>query len=493
MTLSYQEYLIIKQYLDKNEDSTFTSIANNIDADQVIPRLSQRTLRRYVSLIDSGDIEIEKPVDAVANTTVNPYLGAEDYHFKYSNNTYTFSQESVDSVFCAYSRSGLNYTREQIISALKISENEFNAISSGKYYIGKNTSDVKQIYLFKDKIPFGPETAALDQAIIDRRLKYLTSKLIEVFINNDNPVITSIIRKYKKEVVNLNMESSKQAKLISDLNNNLEAISVKFYKNYTPVTKDKVAYVVITDQHIGMEADNFNSKIAEKAFKRIASYLNTEYSDYSINLLLLGDLIHSVSGKNHEDTWKTLENGMWGANSIITPFELLLNFIHSVPTITGVYAVGGNHSRLSASRKDESSDEGEKLIFYMLDRVLNVPVVFDPDITKLKDNKYLNFILLHGDRTADKQSGESIAWKHGDPNKFNLILLGHTHSRHISKYDDSINYRKMVCPAFCPSDSYADSLGFQTLAGFVVITEVDEKPHVVDIPLNYDKIIKENE
>jgi hypothetical protein len=146
-----------------------------------------------------------------------------------------------------------------------------------------------------------------------------------------------------------------------------------------------------------------------------------------------------------------------------------------------------NHGRISHSKEIEPTDEGEKLIMYMLDQATPDSVVVKFDSEKmLFSTKTVNYICLHGDQGLDKQSGQEIAWLLGGTDKYNMILLGHLHSRIIKKDDDGFNFRKMHCPAFCPTDAYAERLGLRSLPGFLLIKEtMDGLPVIQDIPLKY--------
>jgi hypothetical protein len=150
--------------------------------------------------------------------------------------------------------------------------------------------------------------------------------------------------------------------------------------------------------------------------------------------------------------------------------------------------VGGNHGRL-ADRKDlEPTDEGEKLIFYMIQNTFkDVEVFWDPDKVIFSEGS-LTFILLHGDQRQDTRPGQEIAWNLGKGNSYNLVLVGHTHSRQINKNDDGQNFRRMVCPAFCPTDSYAERLGYNSLPGYLLIREdMNGYPIITDYPIHYPK------
>ena len=89
---------------------------------------------------------------------------------------------------------------------------------------------------------------------------------------------------------------------------------------------------------------NNNYNKAKEQMRVVAKEVTAEVLLHKIervNLLLLGDLPHTVSGINHANNWKDLESNFWGAEAIIKPFELLAELVSNVPNLKGIYAVGG--------------------------------------------------------------------------------------------------------------------------------------------------------
>ena len=200
----------------------------------------------------------------------------------------------------------------------------------------------------------------------------------------------------------------------------------------------------------------------------------------------MGDIIHSVTGLNHKDSWKNMNAKSSGANAIIQPYELLLNFLAGIEGLTGVNIVGGNHDRLANDRNVENTAEGAKLISYMLKSSLSVPVNFSANyvVDDVDDNICLT--IMHGDYPLDKESVQTIAWDLGNPAKFNYVMTAHTHGRKQEPKNDGLRYRKETMPAFCPGDDYAKTLSTGTLPGCkIVIADDMGLPVTMDIPLNY--------
>jgi hypothetical protein len=165
-----------------------------------------------------------------------------------------------------------------------------------------------------------------------------------------------------------------------------------------------------------------------------------------------------------------------------------MNFLLDIENLNLVTSVGGNHDRMHNDKNLEESNEGAKLLFYMIQSALkSVGVkVFHTNHRTLLEDGNLVFINLHGDQGLDKKISEKIIWRYGDQSKFNFILEGHFHSRIIPKDEDGANFRKMHCPSFCPTDGYAERLGLDSTPGWLMIIEKDELPMVVDIPIQYN-------
>ena len=74
----------------------------------------------------------------------------------------------------------------------------------------------------------------------------------------------------------------------------------------------------------------------------------------------MGDIIHSVSGLNHRDSWKDMKQGSAGAEAIIQPYKLILTFLNNIDKLYSVDFVGGNHDRQSSNKNEENTGEAAK-------------------------------------------------------------------------------------------------------------------------------------
>ncbi len=506
-----QEYFdIIKDYLEECPNDSYTAIADTILEDGTILR-SHRTLRQYVQkvkqLIDKDffdattnqdentefieEKEIIKSPETISTITpevvahVNGTVidGIYYHQIVYGKEKLSISDDTVNELFCAYSRKGLNYNKPQILTTLGVERKIFDALVS-KQHLSKESEPLGAYYL--------DNSTKEEQA---DKLKTIISDLLESFSESDSNIAETVVKEYKKKMADFRSNSHREEDLFHSLIEHLPKVSVEKYE-YDIIgyqsSSNRPLYVVIGDMHIGLETDNFNAEAARVALATMSDNINNQMASTAYNriiLIFLGDVMHTVSGVNHANMWKDIEPGLWGASAIIKPFELITEFVHNLKNVTEIYGVGGNHDRL-ADRKDlEPSDEGGKLVFFMLDNTFpNIKVVWDPDRVQFT-KETITFIVLHGDLGQDKKSGQEIAWNLGNSTKYNLILVGHTHSRQINKNDDGIGFRKMVCPAFCPTDGYAERLGYNSLPGYTLVTpDKNGYPIVSDHPLHYPKL-----
>lgn len=397
------------------------------------------------------------------------------YKLVVSKVEYLIDVELVDKVFCAYSCKGLNLTKTQITNNLKLTVNELSAIMT-------------KLNLTKDSEPFGPFT----DEFMEREDIYTVTvnnatSLLDIVKETDSAALEAVIKAYKKAYVEFSNKNLRHDSFIKDIIEGVKNVKI----NVTPekVTRSEEdgvlnLAVVITDLHLGLHLPVFNYEIARQKLKAIAREINSQ-KPTTVSILMLGDTMHTISGVNHAGMWKTIESGAWGSGAIIKAFELLLEFLCSINNLVSVQSVSGNHDRTVADKELEDSNEGAALLFYMLKLAMPSIEINHSSHRTVAEIGNLNFILLHGDQGLDKKSADKIVWKYGKQDKFNLILEGHWHSRIISKEDDCTSYRKMHCPAFAPTDDYADRLGLGSVSGWLTISEDGGLPRITDIPINY--------
>lgn len=540
----------IKEYLEEYQDiKSNTDLADKILEDQAIIGKSHRTIRKYVGDVKVMIEEAQKVAEEIEATMEEPVVVKTEvhdvvdptseeekaqvppegdpisdevneefkslvetadtvyddipyYHSPYNNvavetmssdmfdvsdltycitvskKSYEFDVQLIDKVFCAYSKKGLNLTKHQIITSLNIEPTEFNIISS-------------KLNLTKESSPYGPFTDEfMEPEDIYAAVMENTKELLGFVKDTDSATLEALIKEYKQAYVELCNKNLKYDTFLKELSTQLNTIQISTKApEATPIKPFmkgiKSVNVVLTDIHFGLSLPIYNYDIAKEKLAEVADIINGVGAD-EVNISFLGDSVHTISGTNHANMWKTIESGAWGANAIIKPFEILMNFFMQINNLKKITSVSGNHDRMHNDRNLEESNEGSLLLFYMIDTALtNVKIVHTNHRTLHEDGN-LVFINLHGDQGLDKKVSEKIIWRYGDQKKFNFILEGHFHSRIIPKDEDGANFRKMHCPSFCPTDGYAERLGLDSVPGWLMIIEKEGLPMVIDVPIQYN-------
>jgi hypothetical protein len=250
-------------------------------------------------------------------------------------------------------------------------------------------------------------------------------------------------------------------------------------------------HIIIPDMHIGMAQDNYSYDVVREKLDEIAA----EAINYSYNrahIYFMGDIIHSVSGLNHKDSWKNMAQGTSGAEAIIKPFELLAEFIAEVPYVSSINVVGGNHDRLASNKAEENTGEGAKLVSYMLSVIYpDIEMTFDPGMVVNSADENMNVIIMHGDYPIDKAPAQAVAWEYGSTDKFNYILTAHMHSRRMDPKNDGLKFRKEALPGFCPADDYSKTVAHPSMPGYKLAYFNDKTGlTTIDKSLIYDYVSK---
>jgi hypothetical protein len=121
-------------------------------------------------------------------------------------------------------------------------------------------------------------------------------------------------------------------KILDYINNDLKE-SWMYYGDWKgPGVSIKECTLVLSDLHIGALVKqlsitpDFNLEVLDKYLNEVIAEINTrKYSE--VNLMILGDLIESFNGLNHKNSWKNLVEDAYGADIIITTYEILSRFV----------------------------------------------------------------------------------------------------------------------------------------------------------------------
>lgn len=253
-----------------------------------------------------------------------------------------------------------------------------------------------------------------------------------------------------------------------------------------------VGFVGASDFHFGayvddlLRSDRFNITVLSDYLKRGADIVNQKGYD-EVHIGLLGDFIESFTGLNHNNSWKGLGKGMFGMNSAIMCYEILMEaFISRINNVKGVYLVSGNHDRVTSHKEGDEKGEVGRLLHYLIDRELskqNVEVLYHPMlISKVIDG--VNYLMTHGHLPLAQKEISKALFDHGKQGVYNVFLQGHVHSRGVTKgnrrkqYEwndvkvvqlDEVDYRAITLPPLFTGNFFSESLGFSSSAGMSIL------------------------
>jgi hypothetical protein len=269
--------------------------------------------------------------------------------------------------------------------------------------------------------------------------------------------------------------------------------------------KNKIGVASFADFHIGAEVKqllktkDFNIEVLINYLQKAVYIINSHnYSKVHVNML--GDFFESLSGINHENTFKSLMADGWGANAIIMANEIIgEHLLSKINNLTSINIVSGNHDRMTASNKVDNTGEGGKVLWYMLKKDFpTIPVRYHNSVLSVVIDG-ISYLLTHGDKGYSKKEFSKFVLDYGIPDLYNLVMEGHLHSRVVTKavkakrtqYEeieavslDDVNYRKIVCASIFTGNWFSESIGYSSAAG-LTITENngDGKPNVFDYSL----------
>lgn len=199
-----------------------------------------------------------------------------------------------------------------------------------------------------------------------------------------------------------------------------------------------------------------------------------------VHVHILGDLIESFSGLNHINSWMSMDKDLIGSKAVMLCTKLLHEALSEIDNLGTIKIVGGNHDRLSKNNDEDVKGGAAELIAWGLG-LMGYDVEFNPYIITHKVEG-INHILLHGDKGISKKTTEDILWKYGEKGCFNFIFEAHLHSiieklsvSQKSKFktikDDGIDHRRMHCPSFFTGNYYSETLGYNSNAGYLLVSD----------------------
>ena len=406
--------------------------------------LSKGTVLNYLYTIRREQTKAITISDGPAWTVVNG-----NYLFDSRNQRKTFSVEMIDKIFLYYSRRGYDFTRTLAQQRFGITPKTWNEIS-------------RVFHLSKDSDIVSPHTK---NSISKDELEVLLATLQSEIVNSGEMTTRksqqALERQYKKVISRDTKDQTWRDTIICDMDeHNFEVIEI----TKVAVSKNNLTKEMdwnITDIHAGSKAEkmliteDWSIDILEEKMDRVAMLINSEGAAKN-HLNFLGDLVETISGVNHPDSWKLVQDGHFGSKAIIFAYELIARFIAKVNNVASVNGVGGNHDRLQAP--NALADTGATdLVFYFLEKHLAgspIEVNYHPVVLAFAREKY-GVILGHGDKNIHRRPlADQVLLFAVDKSQFIFVNLGHLHT-FIVKDSQHIG-RVTTNPSIITGNPYSD-------------------------------------
>ena len=341
----------LRSYVDMYADTmNKTRLAERFIDDTGTP-LGVPSIRRYISLMMEADESFDedaKDVDDVfkpddnEDDSVNKQEEDDENDEKenteevkdeelvgltYKKIHYKIPRSTIDRAICAYSRNGLNLTSAATQSLLDLDSNAFKAIVGG-FDVNKESAPYS---IYSEEIL--TEEELYDE--LSDNISYLLDRLQE----NDGSVVPPLVRAYKKHLLLIQHDDLKFKALVKGIEEELKGLNIqsRWTEPDLKGTGQRI-HLIIPDMHIGLYQENYSLAIVKEKLNKIAGLMP---DDAIVHVHFLGDIIHSVTGLNHKDMWKSMEPGVHGAAAIIEPFKLLAEFLLAIPGLVKVNMVGG--------------------------------------------------------------------------------------------------------------------------------------------------------
>jgi len=446
----------------KDDNKSITAIANAVFNDDNNIDLSLDTLKVYLRTIKR-----EASVVTTIDNEEDWNVVRDKYIFSHKGDKKVFSIAMIDNIFLYYTNRGYNFTRSQVQQRFNLTPRTFKIVQQ-KFNLSKE-SDI-----------FSPHTKSTSSI---EELSAMTEKVMEEVVNSGELTTRkhaqALNRKYNTVIQKENLDGVWKKEVISEfLEEYPNCETIEFTRIKETNSQYKEISVNIADLHSGSKSErmkiteNWSMEVMEQKLESAAILINS-YNSPVVHLNFLGDLVETVSGVNHPDSWKLVQDGMFGAKTIIHAKNVLVRFISRINNVRTINGVGGNHDRLQASNK--MADTGATdLIFAMIkERVelsgSDVEVNYDPTLLSLDRGDYGD-ILCHGDKGLHKRSLEFLILQFAkDKNKFQFINTGHLHTLMIRNNDSQHIGRRTVCPSIITGNNYSDEqLGKSDRSGMMI-------------------------
>lgn len=261
-----------------------------------------------------------------------------------------------------------------------------------------------------------------------------------------------------------------------------------------PLTKgdgNRIGVLTIADLHAGLKISkankvvntpDYNIEILKNYLAEISERVNSlHYKE--LHLVILGDLVESVTGYNKLETLKEMEYGLTGGNLIIVAYEIIHKFVLSLKNVKKLYMISGNHDRLTPDKAMDKDGGAAQLVAYMLGKTIEIewhPIIMNTTIDDI------SYILTHGDHNLSKGDLGKIFFEYGKQDMYNVMLSGHWHIRKSSKIFqekntimvDTRKYRAITVPPLTTGNRWTEEMGYSCTSGFTITEANSAKTNI---------------
>ncbi len=448
-----------EKYSKESPEMKLTKMASIIHAEDKSIDLKYMKILKHL-----GTIKRENSGVATVVNDNSWVVKDSSYMFKAGGDTKIYSVEFIDDLFTHYSRKGYNYTRMKAQLKFGLTPKAWGQIA-------------RQFNLSKDCDILSPYTIKnTSKEELDGIIEGIINKVLVSGEMTTQKYQTALARKQRRDLEADVLDHTWRQDVITELLMELPKVKTIELNTNMKALGPKELVVVSGDYHSGGEfsggkiTEDWNMGVLKEKLNRMAESINESNAKY-VDLVILADLVETISGLNHDDSWKGIGKGMFGANIIIKTYEIIVEeLINKVVNLRRVCGCGGNHDRLQASNRNGDTGATD-LIFYMLDQRLKdtpVEVVYDPVLVSI-DCENFGVIGVHGDKGLHRRNIEFLISRFSENrNHYQFVMSAHLHSFFCKKDDDQVIGRRVTVPAIITGNKYSDlEVGRASKSGFV--------------------------
>lgn len=421
----------------------------------------------------------QKEVAAIEDDEQKFVVANGKVSWKFRRGVIELTLDALDEIFFQYSKHGLNMSQVQVQNKHGLTAIEWQSF--------KRTFD-----LVKDSDVFSPYTLSLhsDKEACDM----IASRIAEKYSPKNMRAVVEYeagkqTRKaYDKAIKDAERLNFKRQEFENALADYITESKVAPLVRRSKDVRAKHAIVHVCDLHIGAEIEAernlpaFNADVVAKKLAEIAKDANSRKAEKA-TVVINGDLIETFTGLNHINSWKNIDKKYgYGVQATVKTIDILSEFISSIVNVDEVIIIAGNHDRVTSNAKEDVSGEVVEWVHFVLNGRFGkqFPVSWTKDVASIH-REGCGFVFTHGHLSISKKNPDHIVNQYGFPSMFNLVVLGHLHTRKV--LSDNVQNRTIHAPSIFTGNNFSKNLGYSSLSGYLYITVKNKLPVVVDVPI----------